>query len=60
MFSLKPSTGCCELYDGNSCLPSICFEIERFPVLTHLGEEMLARKEELAVVVAEDGMVIEI
>ena len=29
-------------------------------VLTHLGEEMLARKEELAVVVAEDGMVIEI
>jgi ribonuclease BN (tRNA processing enzyme) len=29
-------------------------------VLTHLGEEMLAHKEELAVVVAEDGMVIEI
>ncbi len=29
-------------------------------VLTHLGEEMLARKEELAVTVAEDGMVIEI
>lgn len=28
-------------------------------VLTHLGEEMLARKEELAVTVAEDGMVIE-
>jgi hypothetical protein len=29
-------------------------------VLTQLGEEMLARKEELAVTVAEDGMVIEI
>jgi phosphoribosyl 1,2-cyclic phosphodiesterase len=29
-------------------------------VLTHLGEEMLARKKELAVTVAEDGMVIEI
>jgi phosphoribosyl 1,2-cyclic phosphodiesterase len=29
-------------------------------VLTHLGEEMLARKNELAVTVAEDGMVIEI
>ena len=29
-------------------------------VLTHLGEEMLARKKELAVAMAEDGMVIEI
>jgi ribonuclease BN (tRNA processing enzyme) len=29
-------------------------------VLTHLGEEMLARKKELAVTVAEDGMVIEL
>jgi ribonuclease BN (tRNA processing enzyme) len=29
-------------------------------VLTHLGEEMLARKKELALAVAEDGMVIEI
>lgn len=29
-------------------------------VLTHLGEEMLARKKDLAVTVAEDGMVIEI
>jgi ribonuclease BN (tRNA processing enzyme) len=29
-------------------------------VLTHLGEEMLARKNELAVTVAEDGMVVEI
>lgn len=29
-------------------------------MLTHLGEEMLARKKELALPVAEDGMVIEI
>ncbi len=29
-------------------------------VLTHLGEEMLARKKDLALAVAEDGMVIEI
>ena len=29
-------------------------------MLTHLGEEMLARKKELAVAMAEDGMVIEI
>ncbi len=29
-------------------------------VLTHLGEEMLARKDELELTVAEDGMVIEI
>lgn len=29
-------------------------------VLTHLGEEMLARKKELGVTLAEDGMVIEI
>jgi ribonuclease BN (tRNA processing enzyme) len=29
-------------------------------VLTHLGEEMLARKEQVSVTVAEDGMVIEI
>lgn len=29
-------------------------------VLTHMGEEMLARRKELAVTVAEDGMVIEI
>ena len=29
-------------------------------VLAHLGEEMLARRKELAVAVAEDGMVIEI
>jgi ribonuclease BN (tRNA processing enzyme) len=28
-------------------------------VITHLGEEMLARKDDLAVTVAEDGMVIE-
>jgi ribonuclease BN (tRNA processing enzyme) len=29
-------------------------------VVTHLGEEMLARKDELSVTVAEDGLVIEI
>lgn len=29
-------------------------------VLTHLGEEMLARRQELALTVAEDGMIIEI
>jgi hypothetical protein len=28
--------------------------------LTHLGEEMLRRRGELAVAVAEDGMVIEV
>ncbi len=29
-------------------------------VLTHLGEEMLARKTDLTVTMAEDGMVIEL
>ena len=29
-------------------------------ILTHLGEEMLARQDQLAVPTAEDGMVIEI
>jgi len=29
-------------------------------ILTHMGEEVLARKKELAVQLAEDGMVIEI
>jgi ribonuclease BN (tRNA processing enzyme) len=29
-------------------------------VLTHMGEEMLARRNELAAILAEDGMVIEI
>jgi hypothetical protein len=29
-------------------------------VLTHLGEEMLARRKEIAETVAEDGMVVEI
>jgi hypothetical protein len=29
-------------------------------VLTHLGDDMLARREQLASTVADDGMVIEI
>jgi hypothetical protein len=29
-------------------------------IFTHLGEEMLARRKEIAETVAEDGMVIEI
>jgi hypothetical protein len=29
-------------------------------ILTHLGEEMLARQDQLGVPAAEDGMVIEI
>jgi hypothetical protein len=29
-------------------------------VLTHLGDEMLARKQELLVMTAEDGMVLDL
>ena len=58
----------CSFYDqgtGNhvryvellEALPSL--ECKRL-MLTHLGEEMLARRNELAMAVAEDGMVIEI